>query len=127
MTVYHGDNPLKTYKIALGFSPEGHKRQVGDGKTPEGTYRIEFKNKNSQFHRSLKISYPSLTDARSAKQRGVRPGNDIMIHGLGKGFAFLGKIHFLKDWTRGCIAVTNQEIEEIYASTQPGTTVKIVP
>ncbi len=125
MTVYYQKKPIKSYKIALGFEPKGHKQQEGDGKTPEGRYSIISKNPKSQFHLSLKISYPNSADKEASRKRGVTPGGDIMIHGLPPAFKLLGKLHTLKDWTLGCIAVTNQEIDEIFASTPVGTPVEI--
>ena len=116
---------LKTYPVALGFSPNGHKECEGDGKTPEGNYFISSKNPYSTFYLSLKISYPNPKDILNAKNKGCAPGGDIMIHGLGKKFAKVGKLHLLKDWTLGCIAVTNEEIEEIYKATPVGTRVEI--
>jgi murein L,D-transpeptidase YafK len=123
--VYHQNKLLKSYKISLGFSPEGHKEKEGDGKTPEGMYTISHKNPRSQFHLSLKISYPSLKDKQSAVKKGVSPGGDIMIHGLGKDFSHLGKNHILHNWTLGCIALTDEEIQEIYHATSVGTIIKI--
>ena len=127
MTVYSQNNAIKTYRIALGFAPIGHKQQEGDGKTPEGHYTIAAKNPRSQFHLSLKISYPSATNRLEAHRRGINPGSDIMIHGLGRGFGWLGSAHYLKDWTLGCIAVTNEEIDELYPVVKVGTAVEIVP
>lgn len=127
MTVYHAHQPLKSYRVALGFSPEGHKTQQGDGKTPEGKYTIIHKNPSSQFHLSLKLSYPSLVDRSQAKRNKLNPGGDIMIHGLGVHFGWMGDKHTLRDWTLGCIAVTNEEIEEIYSHTEIGTQVQITP
>jgi murein L,D-transpeptidase YafK len=127
MTAYYGDNSFKEYKIALGSQPEGPKLQQGDGKTPEGLYKIIYKNKTSKFHLSLKISYPNENDVKQAISRNVDPGNDIMIHGLCKGLGSIGTIHLMRDWTLGCIAVTNPEIEEIFAATSIGTPVEIRP
>jgi murein L,D-transpeptidase YafK len=118
---------LKTYLVALGGSPKGDKQCQGDNRTPEGIYRIDFKKKNSQFHRALHVSYPDAQDRADAREKGCPPGGDIMIHGLGKGFAYLGALHRLSDWTAGCIAVTNDEIEEIWASVEVGTVVEIRP
>ncbi len=118
---------LKTYKIALGSHPVGHKLKEGDGKTPEGAYKIIAKNTWSQFYLSLKISYPNTDDCKQAKANKVNPGGDIMIHGLGKKFEFLGKIHTLYDWTQGCIAVTNKEIKEIFNAVKVGTPIIIHP
>lgn len=127
MTVFHQNVPLKRYKIALGFTPVGHKEQEGDGKTPEGNYTIIDKNPNSMFHLSLKISYPSKVDKLKAKQQGVSPGGEIMIHGLSDGFSWLGKKHSARDWTLGCIALSNDEIEELYQHVQIGTKIVINP
>jgi Uncharacterized protein conserved in bacteria len=127
MTVFKDSKPLKHYSIALGFNPVGHKQEKGDGKTPEGIYKISDKNPGSQFYKSLRISYPNATDTRNAVKQGKKTGGDIMIHGLPKAFNFVGKAHILKDWTLGCVAVTNAEIDEIYAATAVGTQVKIVP
>jgi murein L,D-transpeptidase YafK len=127
MSLYKTGTLLKQYKIALGFSPEGHKTKQGDGKTPEGIYSIVYKNPKSTYHLSLKISYPSISDVEEAKSKNVNPGGDIMIHGVRKNFAWMGKYHLILDWTRGCIAVSNDEIEEIYKATTEGTKVEIKP
>lgn len=127
LTLYRGDKPLKTYGVALGGSPEGDKQCQGDQRTPEGTYRIDLKNRASRFHLSLRISYPDATDRAEARRRGCPPGGDIFIHGLGKGFAYLGSLHTATDWTLGCIAVTNEEIEEIWGAVEVGTVVEIRP
>lgn len=127
MTVYHNNVALKQYAVALGFAPTGHKEQQGDGKTPEGSYTIIYKNPNSMFHLSLKVSYPSIQDQKNAAALGVSPGGEIMIHGLAKDFAWLGKLHARRDWTLGCIAVANGEIEEIYPHVKVGTPIIILP
>lgn len=127
MTVFFSDKKPVTYRIALGFSPLGPKEVEGDGKTPEGIYTITYKNSQSQFHRSLKLSYPTKEDWQRAGQQGMHPGSDIMIHGLGERLQQVGKWHARKDWTLGCIAVTNEEIEELYHLAEVGTKVKISP
>ncbi len=127
MTVFHQKVAIKRYKVALGFEPIGPKRQQGDGKTPEGEYFISAKNPNSRFHLSLKISYPSKSDKQFAKENQLSPGGEIMIHGLAEPFALLGKKHRMRDWTLGCIALTNDEIEEIYAHVNVGTKIIIKP
>lgn len=127
LTLYREGRPLKTYLVALGGSPVGDKQCQGDQRTPEGTYRIELKNRASRFHLSLRVSYPDTTDRAEARKRGCSPGGDIMIHGLGKSFAYLGKLHRTTDWTLGCVAVTNEEIEEIWAAVDVGTAVEIRP
>jgi len=118
---------LKTYQIALGGNPLGPKERQGDNKTPEGTYAIDSRNKNSRYHLSLHISYPNEKDKKRAKQLGVSPGGDIMIHGIKNGFAWAGDLHSEVDWTKGCIAVTDEEIEEIDKLVPNGTIVEIRP
>ncbi len=118
---------LKTYKISLGKNPIGQKLKEGDGKTPEGYYEVIAKNPKSAYHLSLKISYPNSKQIEEAKKVSINPGGDIMIHGIRNGLGFIGKYHSLIDWTQGCIAVSNREIEEIYNSTSVGTKVEILP
>lgn len=119
---------IRHYRIALGARPEGHKTEEGDERTPEGAYRITAHNPRSSFHRSLRISYPNEKDIAQAKKRGVSPGGDIMIHGLRNGLGWLGTLHLRHDtWTDGCIAVTNDEIEEIAALVPDGTPIEIRP
>lgn len=127
MNVYHDNKLIQTYQIALGFSPTGHKLQAGDGKTPEGKYKISAKNPNSRYFLSLKISYPNNQDKINAYQAGVSPGGDIMIHGMGKNKGWLGQLHTRSDWTLGCVAITNEEITELYHATSIGTVVEILP
>jgi murein L,D-transpeptidase YafK len=105
----------------------GAKERQGDHRTPEGTYTISGRNSKSKFHRSLRISYPSTADRERAKKIQADPGGDIMIHGLPNGFGWLGKSHLKVDWTDGCIAVTNDEIEEIWKLVPDGTTVVLQP
>jgi len=118
---------LKKYKISLGRNSKGPKVRAGDGKTPEGIYVIDSRNPRSRYHLSLHISYPNLSDIKRAKQLGVSPGGDIMIHGIRKGFGWLGPLHRLVNWTKGCIAVTNKEIEEIWRAVPNGTQIEIRP
>jgi tetratricopeptide (TPR) repeat protein len=118
---------LKTYQIALGGNPNGPKERQGDNKTPEGTYVIDSRNKNSLYHRSLHISYPNEKDKKRAKELGVSPGGDIMIHGIKNGLSWVGDLHTEVDWTKGCIAVTDEEIEEIDKLAPNGTIVEIRP
>jgi tetratricopeptide (TPR) repeat protein len=118
---------IKTYKIALGGNPNGPKERQGDNKTPEGTYFIDSRNKDSHYHLSLHISYPNENDKKRAKKLGVAPGGNIMIHGIMKGFSWVGDSHSDVDWTKGCIAVTDEEIEEIYKLAPIGTIVEIRP
>jgi murein L,D-transpeptidase YafK len=118
---------LKSYKIALGGNPIGPKERQGDNKTPEGTYVIDGRNMDSRFHLSLHISYPNERDKNRAKELGVSPGGDIMIHGIKNGFSWVGDAHTGVDWTKGCIAVTDEEIEEISKMAPNGTIVEIQP
>ena len=118
---------IKTYKIALGGDPIGPKEREGDNKTPEGTYVIDSRNRDSRFHRSLHISYPNERDRKRAQELGVPPGGGIMIHGIKKGFSWVGDSHSEVDWTKGCIAVTDEEIDEIDMMAPNGTIVEIRP
>jgi len=127
MTLFNGRKVLKTYKVALGTAPVGPKRIEGDHRTPEGIYTIDAKNPQSRFHLSLHISYPSVAEREQARRLGARPGGAIMIHGLAPDFAYLGPLHRKVDWTDGCIAVTNAEMEEIWKLVPVGTRVEIRP
>lgn len=119
--------PFKEYKVALGPHVEGAKSQQGDGKTPEGTYVIDSRNAQSQFHKSLRVSYPNAQDVSNAKAKHVNPGGDIYIHGLPPKYSYLGVAHRLHDWTLGCIAVTDAEIDEIWKLVPTGTPIEIRP
>ena len=127
LTLLAKDRVLKTYKIALGGNPDGPKERQGDNKTPEGTYIIDSRNKNSRYHLSLRISYPNEKDKKRAKELGVSPGGDIMIHGIKNGLSWISEAHSEVDWTQGCIAVTDEEIEEIDKLVPNGTIVEIRP
>jgi murein L,D-transpeptidase YafK len=118
---------IKTYKMALGGDPVGPKERQGDNKTPEGTYIIDSRNGDSDYHLSLHISYPNEKDKMRAKELGVSPGGDIMIHGIKNSFSWVGTSHAEVDWTKGCIAVTDEEMEEIYKLVPNGTIVEIRP
>ena len=109
-----GGKVIRTYRVALGRGGLAPKEREGDGRTPEGHYVIDSRNAASQYHKSLHISYPSGEDGRRAARHGVSPGGAIMIHGLPNGKGFIGPAHRLDDWTLGCIAVTDQEIDEIW-------------
>jgi murein L,D-transpeptidase YafK len=127
LSLMSGTQIVKTYKVALGAEPVGAKDRQGDHKTPEGIYSIDGKNPNSQFHKALHISYPSPSDREQAQKLHVLPGGDVEIHGLGAKWGWVGSQHRLKDWTDGCIAVTNEEIDEIYPLVKVGTIVEIRP
>ncbi len=119
MLLLRGESLLRTYRVALGRQPVGPKRQEGDGRTPEGRYTIDRRNARSRYHLSLHISYPDAEDAARAREAGVDPGGDIMIHGLADGVRLEG------DWTQGCIAVTDEEMDEIWGLVGDGTAIWI--
>ncbi len=121
MYLLHNDRVLKSYDVALGFAPDGHKQFEGDGKTPEGAYFITHRNPNSRFHLSLGISYPNEADRAFAKAQGKSPGGDIFIHGGPR------RPTSSRDWTEGCIAVSDAEMEVIYSMIEPGTPIYILP
>ena len=127
LTLLSKGEVIKTYKIALGGNPVGPKERQGDNKTPEGTYIIDSRNRNSDYHLSLHISYPNEKDKMRAKELGVSPGGDIMINGIKNGLSWVGASHAEVDWTKGCIAVKDEEMEEIYKLVPNGTIVEIRP
>lgn len=118
---------VRQYRIALGKNPRGHKMQMGDNRTPEGTYKIDLRNDQSSFYRSLRISYPDGVDSEIARTIGVHPGNWIMIHGLPNGRDAASVGHPNRDWTNGCVAVNNQEMTEIWQMVDIGTPITIRP
>ena len=123
MHLLSGRTVLKSYGIGLGYQPQGHKLFEGDGRTPEGMYFISHQNPNSRYHLSLGISYPDAEDHARAMMLGQQPGGDIMIHGRGA----YGATQRNRDWTAGCIAVSDEEIEEIFAMVRPGVPIVIYP
>ena len=118
---------FRTYKVALGKQPNGPKTRQGDRRTPEGRYVLDSRNPKSKYHLAIHISYPNESDILSAQKRGVSPGGDIMIHGLPPGSGRVGELHSFLDWTDGCIAVTNSEMEEIWQLVADGTPIEIKP
>ncbi len=118
---------IKSYKVALGGDPIGAKSRQGDHKTPEGTYVLDSRNAHSQFYKSIHISYPNERDRRLARQNGVLPGGDVFVHGLPNHYGWIGTSHRLKDWTDGCVAVTNEEIDEIWQAVPDRTPIEIRP
>jgi murein L,D-transpeptidase YafK len=127
LTLYRDGEPLKTYRIALGRGEPGRKRREGDGRLPEGRYRISGRDPDGPNHRQLAISYPSPSDVETAEARGDKPGGDVTIHGIRDGFGWLGPLHRLVDWTEGSVAVTDGEIEEIWLAVANNTLVVIEP
>lgn len=118
---------IRTYKVALGSGGLAPKQREGDACTPEGSYVIDSRNAASQYHKALHISYPNTDDRKRAARHGVAPGGAVMIHGLPNGKGIIGPAHRLYDWTLGCIAVTDQEIDEIWTLVPVGTPVEIRP
>lgn len=141
MIYYKDGKEFRRYRIALGDQPKGHKQEEGDEKTPEGLYKITWKKENSSFHRGLYINYPNKEDKKRAKALGKNPGGNIFIHGLPNNMedwvskfpTYLQnwilnsgtKYHYMYNWTDGCIAVTNDEIEELWSLVKIGIHVKI--
>jgi murein L,D-transpeptidase YafK len=125
LTLFRQGKALKTYRVALGRGGLGPKLQAGDNRVPEGIYRIAGRNPHSAFHRALRVGYPTPEQIRQAQVRGVDPGGDIMIHGIRNGLGWLGSLQRPVDWTKGCIAVTDDEIEEIWRLVPDGTPIQI--
>jgi murein L,D-transpeptidase YafK len=127
MKLMLGSEILKTSKVALSREPVGAKEREGDHRVPEGQYVIDSKNSHSRFHLALHISYPNAADQERARTLGVKPGGYIEIHGLGSKYGWVGSLHLQTNWTDGCIAVTNSEIEEIWPLVPVGTPLEIRP
>lgn len=127
MTLLRKGRVLKNYKIALGKQPVGKKICAGDKRTPEGKYRVDCRKTDSKYHLALHVSYPNEKDLRNAENIGVSPGGNIMIHGLPDGYEDVDEFHRITDWTDGCIAVTNEEMEEIWNLVPDGTPIEIKP
>jgi murein L,D-transpeptidase YafK len=122
-----GDRVLRDYAVALGRSPEGPKRHYLDGRTPEGRYLIDARTEASAYHRALHISYPNADDVAFAQRAGIPPGEGVMIHGLPNGERWVSDTHRGYDWTNGCIAVTDDEMDEIWELVDDGTPIEIRP
>jgi murein L,D-transpeptidase YafK len=125
MTLYAHGRTLRTYRVSLGRGDGSAKFREGDHNTPEGSYIIDARNEHSRFHRALHISYPNATDTARAAKLGVPPGSDIMIHGIRNGLGWLGLLQDHKDWTDGCIALTDSEMDEVWSQVPLGTPVQI--
>lgn len=123
MYLLSGSKAIKEYDVGLGFQPVGHKQFEGDGRTPEGVYYIDRQNPNSLYHLSLGVSYPQQDDRDRAMLLGQPPGGDIMIHGRGP----WGRQQKARDWTAGCIAVNDNEMEEIFSMVRVGVPIVIYP
>lgn len=127
MFLYVGEQLLKTYHVALGGNPIGHKQKEGDSRTPEGAYVLDYIKEDSAYYRSMHISYPNKNDIKNAKKRGDKPGGFIMIHGQKNGFGHLAAATQKFDWTDGCIALTNEEMDEFLSVVPVGTKISISP
>lgn len=128
LTVWRDGAALRSYRIMLGSEPVGAKQRQGDGRTPEGIYAIDRRNPGSAYHLSLGIDYPRPEDVARARAAGVNPGGDIFIHGLPNGLGRLGRLGATRfDWTAGCIAVTDAQMDELWRITPIGTEVEIRP
>lgn len=127
LTLYRAGQVLAQYPIALGFNPVGHKQFEGDGRTPEGKYRLSFKNANSRYYKSIRISYPNAADRAYAAGFKRSPGGDIMIHGQRNGLGALSAVTQLRDWTLGCIALTDADMEQLWQRLSVNTPIEIRP
>jgi hypothetical protein len=127
LTLYHQGRPIRSYLVALGANPVGDKQFIGDRRTPEGLFSIDGKNEKSDFHLALHISYPDSVHRARAVALGVAPGGDILIHGLRNGRGATGAFHRTVDWTDGCIALTDEEIDGVWSAVTVGTPVHIKP
>ncbi|MBB4651954.1 murein L,D-transpeptidase YafK [Aminobacter niigataensis] len=127
MELMSGEKIVRSYAVALGANPVGHKRQEGDERTPEGRYVLDWRNPESAFTKSIHISYPNANDKAAAMRAGVDPGGMIMIHGQSKGFGWWSWLMQMFDWTNGCIAVTDEDMAEIWQMVENGTPIEINP
>lgn len=127
MSLMSGERVIRTYKVALGKNPVGPKNRYGDHKTPEGLYVVDAKKNPSRFHLALHLSYPNTADRERAQKENVNPGGDVEIHGIENGLGWIGSLHRHMDWTDGCIAVNDAEIDEIWNVVPVGTPVEIRP
>ena len=127
LTLYRDGRPLKSYRVSLGLSPEGHKEREGDFRTPEGRYMLTWRNPQSEYFLSIKVSYPNEEDVANARRNGWRPGGAIMIHGLPNVPRHSRERYLSTDWTDGCIAVSNEDMLEIWLLTQSDTPIEILP
>jgi murein L,D-transpeptidase YafK len=122
-----GGKRLRSYRVALGGSPVGPKRREGDHRTPEGHYMLDARNEQSHYYKAFHISYPNAQDAAKAKEMGVSPGGDIMLHALPKEYSWAGKMQALYDWTDGCIAISDEEMDELWTLIKVPTPIDIYP
>lgn len=122
-----GGTLVREFHVAFGANPKGHKLQEGDRRTPEGFYILDYKKPDSAFYKAIHISYPNALDIVAAKSRGVKPGGQIMIHGQKNGLGWLASTSQLFDWTNGCIALSNEDMDTVWTLVQEGTPIEILP
>lgn len=127
LVLYRDGAVLRSYSVALGRGGIGPKDRAGDNKVPEGQYRIVTRNPHSAFYRALRVGYPTPQQVAAARTVGIDPGGDIMIHGIRNGLGWIGTLHRTVDWTRGCVAVTDEEMDEIWRLVPDGTPIEIRP
>ena len=118
---------FESFPVVFGSNPKGHKQQQGDERTPEGEYFLTYKNSNSAYYKSIHISYPNAQDREHARKLGVDPGGDIMIHGQANGWEWATFFAQLVNWTDGCIALTNKDMDKVWEAIEPGTPIEILP
>lgn len=121
------DEVYASYHVVFGANPKGHKQQQGDQRTPEGNYTLGYKNANSSFYKSIHISYPNSQDRIQAREQGVSPGGDIMIHGQPNGWAWISPFSRFVNWTDGCIALSNRDMDAVWEAVKSGTPIEIRP
>jgi murein L,D-transpeptidase YafK len=119
--------PFASFPVTFGANPTGHKQKQGDERTPEGHYRLDYKNPNSKFYKSIHISYPNAKDRANARRLGVDPGGDIMIHGQKNGWQWASPLVQLFPWTDGCVALSDRDMDRVWMSVDPGTPIEIRP
>lgn len=127
LTLFRNGKQLRSYHVSLGANPKGAKEREGDGRTPEGRYTIDSRNAYSKYHLALHVSYPNAVDRARARQQRISPGGDIMIHGTPNRWRWVSFVFPHLDWTAGCIAVSDRDIEEIWKLVPNGTVVEIRP
>ena len=123
----HRNEPFASFPVTFGSNPKGHKQMRGDGRAPEGSYVLDYKNPNSKFYKSIHISYPNRRDREYARRNGMDPGGDIMIHGQPNGYGWAAPVLQLFSWTDGCVALSDSNMDVIWESVDPGTPIEIRP
>lgn len=127
LTLWRGERQLAAFHVVFGFNPQGHKQQEGDGRTPEGRYVLDYKKANSEYYKAIRISYPNARDRPRARRLGVPPGGAIMIHGQPNGYGWAQELTQRRNWTLGCIALRNEDMDELWQRVAAGTAIEIRP